>query len=363
MSNTIGKQFKVSIFGESHGECIGSIIDCGIAGLKISEADIQKELDRRRPGQSKISTTRKEEDKVEILSGIFNGHTTGTPICLIVRNKDVDSSLYEKMKDMARPGHADFTAFMKYGGFHDYRGGGQFSGRITAGFVMAGAIAKKLLSLLKIKILAHTVEIGGIKAKEMSVKEIESNSEKNLVRCADLDAANRMIDGIEKIRKEGDSLGGVIEAIAINVPVGIGEPIFDTLEGDLSKALFAIPAVKGVEFGSGFDAARKKSSENNDAFIVKGGKVVTKTNNAGGILGGISNGMPIVLRVAVKPTPSISKTQQTVNMKKMKNTELKISGRHDPCIVPRAVPVVESMVAITLCDFLLRAQLLPRVIK
>jgi chorismate synthase len=363
MSNTIGKLFKISVFGESHGKCIGVVVDCGIAGQKISEKDIQKELDRRRPGQSKISTTRKEEDKVEILSGIFNGFSTGTPICLLIRNKDVDSSAYEKMKDIMRPGHADFTSLMKYGKFHDHRGGGQFSGRMTAGFVMAGVIAKKLIAKLNIKVLAHTIEIGGIKAKEMSLKEIETNTEKSIVRCADLDAAKKMVSEIEKIRKEGDSLGGIIEAVVTNVPVGLGEPFFDTLEGDLSKALFAIPAVKGVEFGSGFAGSRKKGSKNNDSFIIKNGKVMTKTNNAGGILGGISNGMPIILRVAIKPTPSISKSQKTVDVKKMKNTELKISGRHDPCVVPRAVPIVESCIACILADHSIRSGKIQNIIS
>ena len=363
MSNTIGKLFKISVFGESHGKCIGVVIDCGIAGQKISENDVQKELDRRRPGQSKISTTRKEEDKVEILSGIFNGLSTGTPICLLIRNKAIDSNAYEKMKDIMRPGHADFTALKKYGKFHDHRGGGQFSGRMTAGFVMAGVVAKKLLSQLNIKVLAHTIEIGGIKAKEMSLKEIETNTEKNMVRCADLEAAKKMVGEIEKIRKEGDSLGGIIEAIVTNVPVGLGEPLFDTLEGDLSKALFAIPAVKGVEFGSGFAGSRKKGSGNNDSFIIKNGKVMTKTNNAGGILGGISNGMPIVLRVAIKPTPSISKSQQTVDVKKMKNIELKISGRHDPCVVPRAVPIVESCMAFILADHAIRAGKIQKILN
>ena len=361
--NTVGKIFKITSFGESHGRCIGIVVDGCPAGLKISEKDIQKELDRRRPGQSKVATSRVEEDRVEILSGIFKGFTTGAPICMLVWNKDVDSNEYEKMRFTPRPGHADYTAFMKYKGFNDYRGGGRFSGRITAGFVMAGAIAKKLLSQAKIEILAHTVEIAGVKAEPKSFDEIRENIEKNIVRCGDPEAAKKMVRAIEKAREEGDSVGGIIEVIALNVPVGLGEPVFDTLEGDLAKALFAIPGVKGVEFGSGFRGARLRGSENNDEFMIKNGKIVTETNNSGGILGGISNGMPIVCRVAVKPTPSISKLQKTVNVKEMKNIKLKIKGKHDPCIVPRAVPVVEAMIAIVLADHAIRAGVIPSVLS
>jgi len=282
---------------------------------------------------------------------------------LLIWNKDIDSSEYEKMRFLPRPGHADYTAFMKYGGFNDFRGGGRFSGRVTATFVMAGAIAKKLLNLINVEILAHTIEIGGMRAKPKGFDEIKENIEKNLVRCADLEAAEEMARAIEKAKEEGDSVGGVIEGIALNVPVGLGEPVFDTLDGDLAKALFAIPAIKGVEFGSGFSAAGKKGSENNDPFIIKNDKIATLTNNAGGILGGISNGMPIVVRVAVKPTSSIAKSQETVNLKTMESSSLQVRGRHDVCIVPRAVAVVESMMAVTLCDFAMRAGLIPRVIK
>ncbi|MDI6814823.1 MAG: chorismate synthase, partial [Dehalococcoidales bacterium] len=278
-------------------------------------------------------------------------------------NRDVDSSEYEKMRLLPRPGHADYAAFMKYGGFNDFRGGGRFSGRITATFVMAGAIAKKLLSLIGIEVLAHTVEIGGIRAEPKQFNEIRENIAKNSVRCADLKAAEEMIRLIERVKEEGDSIGGVVEGIALNMPVGLGEPVFDTLEGDLAKALFAIPAVKGVEFGAGFSVARKRGSENSDPFTISDKKIVTVTNNAGGILGGISNGMPIVVRVAVKPTSSIAKNQQTVNIRNRESTTLTVTGRHDVCIVPRAVPVVESMMAVTLCDFALRAELLPRVVK
>ena len=361
MGNSLGKLFTITSFGESHGRCIGITIDGCPAGLPVSDTDIQREVDKRKP-TSPIATTRAEEEKVEILSGILDGHTTGAPIGLLIWNKDVDSSEYEKMRFLLRPGHADYTAFMKYGGFNECRGGGRFSGRITATFVMAGAIAKKLLDLIGVEILAHTVEIGGIKAQPKEFDEIRQVNQ-NPLKCADSEAAKEMLKAIEKAKAEGDSTGGIIEGIALNVPVGLGEPVFDTLDGELAKALLAIPAVKGVEFGAGFSAAGKRGSENNDQFAIKDGKIVTVTNNAGGILGGISNGMPIVVRVAVKPTPSIAKKQQTVDIKTMESASLEIRGRHDACIVPRAVPAVEAMVAVTLCDFALRAELIPRVIK
>jgi len=363
MGNSLGKLFTITSFGESHGRCVGVIIDGCPAGLPISEGDIQKEVDKRKAGASVATTKRVEEDKVEILSGIFNGVTTGAPVCLLVWNQDVDSSEYEKTRFILRPGHADYTAFMKYGGFNDFRGGGRFSGRITATFVMAGAIAKKLLSLCDIEVLAHTVEIGGIKAQPREFDQIKENVAKDPLCCADLEATAEMTKLIEKVKEEGDSLGGVIEGMVRNVPVGLGEPVFDTLDGELAKALFAIPAVKGVEFGAGFSTAGKRGSENNDSFIIKNGKIVTVTNNAGGILGGISNGMPIVVRVAVKPTASIAKSQPTVDMEKMEEVGLAVKGRHDVCIVPRAVAVVEAMMAVTLGDFALRAGLIPRIIK
>lgn len=363
MRNSLGKQFAITSFGESHGRCVGIIIDGCPAGLPITEEDIQREVNKRKPGIGMIATARVEEDKVEFLSGIFNGHTTGAPVCLLIWNKDIDSSEYERIRFLPRPGHADYTAFMKYGGFNDFRGGGRFSGRITATFVMAGAIARKLLNLIGVEVLAHTIEIGGIKAKPRGVDEIKENIDQNPLRCADPKAAKEMSRAIEKVKEEGDSIGGIIEGIALNVPVGLGEPVFDTLEGDLAKALFAIPAVKGVEFGSGFSAAGKRGSENNDLFTIRNGKIVTVTNNAGGILGGISNGMPIVVRVAIKPTSSIAKSQETVNLKNMESASLEVKGRHDTCIVPRAVAVVESMMAVTLCDFAMRAGLIPEVIK
>ncbi len=363
MGNSLGKIFTITSFGESHGRCVGVVIDGCPAGLPVTEEDIQGEVDKRKPGAGAAATTRGEEDKVEILAGIFNGITTGAPVCLLVWNKDVDSSDYEKNRFLLRPGHADYTTFMKYGGFNDFRGGGRFSGRITVALVMAGAVAKKLLGLCGVEVLAHTVEIGGIKADSKEFDIIKENVAKDPLRCADPEAALKMTELIAKVSQEGDSLGGIIEGIALNLPVGLGEPVFDSLDGELAKALLAIPAVKGVEFGAGFSAAEKRGSENNDPFVIRNGKAVTMTNNAGGILGGINNGMPIVVRVAVKPTASIAKSQPTVNIEKMEEVSLALRGRHDVCIVPRAVPVVEAMMAVTLCDFALRAGLIPGVIK
>jgi len=363
MGNSLGKLFTITSFGESHGSCVGVIIDGCPAGLAVTEDDIQRELDKRRPGTNAAATSRAEEDRVEIISGIFDGFTTGAPICLLTWNKDIDSGIYRENRFTPRPGHADYTAFLKYGGFNDFRGGGRFSGRITAGFVMAGAIAKKLLSQLGVEVLAHTVDIGGVKAEPKKLDEIRKNVDRNPVRCADPKAAAAMVRVIERVKSESDSVGGIVEGIALNVPVGLGEPVFDTVDGELAKTLFAIPAVKGVEFGSGFFVASKKGSENNDPFTISDGKIVTTTNNAGGILGGISNGMPIVVRVAVKPTSSIAKSQQTVNIKEMTGASLSVRGRHDACIVPRAVVVVEAMMAVTLCDLAMRAGLIPGVMK
>lgn len=286
-SNSIGKEFAVTLFGESHGKCIGVIIDGCPAGLPLTESDIQTELNKRKPGVSGVVTPRTEEDKAEILSGIFNGVTTGAPISMLTWNKEADPTPYEDIKNTPRPGHADYPAFMKYGGFNDYHGGGRFSGRITIAFVMAGAIAKKLLASLGVETLAHTVEIGGMKLKQNpSIAEIKREVYRNQVRCADPEIARKMEAVILKATQEGDSVGGIIEGIALNVPVGVGNPIFDSLDADTAKFLFNIPGVKGVEFGVGFEAARLKGSENNDPYALRGRKVVTSTNNAGGILGG-----------------------------------------------------------------------------
>ena len=363
MSNSLGKIFTVTSFGESHGEMIGVVVDGCPAGLPLCESDLQPDLERRRPGTSSVSSPRKEKDRGVILSGVFNGKTTGAPLCMVVRNEDANPEAYDKSSGIPRPGHADYTAYVKYGGYADYRGGGRFSGRVTAGIVMAGAVAKKLLSLLNVEILGHTTEIGGIKATARDYDEIRKNAPANAVHCSNPQTAEVMIQAIEKAAKEGDSLGGIIEIIALGVPAGLGEPVFDTLEGEMSKAFFSIPAVKGVEFGEGFSVSRIKGSENNDPFTVKGGRIATTSNRAGGILGGISNGMPVIARVAVKPTPSIAQPQRSIDLQKMEAVELEIKGRHDPCIVPRAVIVAEAAAAVVLCDLALRAGKLQEVIK
>jgi chorismate synthase len=354
----------VTSFGESHGKIVGIIIDGCPAGLPLTEADVQAEVDRRIPRQPKIVSGRIEKDKVQILSGVFNGFTTGAPITMTVENKDVDSSDYEAMKDLPRPGHADYTARIKYGGFNDYRGGGRFSGRITVALIMAGAVAKKLLNQFGVDVFAYTKAIGNVKLeKELSYEEGRSSRYETAVRCPDAGCAKAMEEAILKAKKEGDSLGGVVEVIGANVPVGVGEPLFDALDADIAKALFTIPAVKGVEFGAGFKSAGLKGSENNDAFQLLSGRVITSTNNHGGVLGGISSGMPIVVRIAVKPTPSIAKEQQTVALSTMENASLKVLGRHDPCVVPKAVPAAESAVAITLADHMIRSGFIPKVLK
>ena len=362
--NSIGKEFTVTTFGESHGKHVGAVVDGCPAGLPLSEADIQAELDRRIPAEPKIVSGRIEKDVAKILSGVFNGFTTGAPIALMVENKEVDSSDYEAIKDLPRPGHADYPARVKYGGFNDYRGGGRFSGRLTVAFIMAGAVAKKLLSKFDVDVLAYTRAVGKVKSdKKFTAEEIRKNKYKAATRCPDLVCAERMEEAIVGARKEGESIGGIVECVALNVPVGVGEPLFDSLDADLAKALFDIPAVKGVEFGLGFGIAQLKGSESNDPYIMQSGKVATATDNAGGILGGISNGMPIMMRVAIKPTPSVAKEQKTVNISTMKDATLRVKGRHDPCVVPKAVPAVESAVAITLADHMIRAGFIPKVLE
>lgn len=363
LANIIGERLIALNFGESHGKCVGVVVDGVPAALPLSESDIQYKLDLRRPGQSIVTTQRKEEDKVEILSGVFNGYTTGAPICMVIWNKDQDSRPYELIKNIPRPGHADYPAYVKYHGYNDYRGGGRFSGRLTATFVMAGAIAEKLLRYtLNIEVLAYTYSIGNIKARELTIDEIRALRYSNEVRCPDQEAAEEMKKAILRARSEGDSLGGIVECIVLNVPIGLGEPIFGALESDLARALFGIPSVKGVEFGSGFYGSTLRGSENNDAYEIKDGKIVTKTNNSGGILGGISNGMPIKLRVAFKPPSSIAKKQMSIDLINMKETEIVVPGRHDPCVVPRAPPIVESLVAFIIADHAIRAGMIPTVL-
>ena len=348
--NSYGKLFKITTWGESHGRGLGVVIEGCPAGLPIKESEIQLELNRRRTGQSKVTTTRKEGDQIQIMSGVFKGKTTGTPISLLVENEEADSSKYELIKDLYRPGHADYTYDMKYG-FRDYRGGGRSSARETVGRVAAGAIAKKLLTRERIKIIGFTRQVGKHIAKNIDYKEIENN----IVRCPDNKIAEKMINSIMRARKKGDSLGGVVEVIAQGVPAGLGEPVFDRLDADLAKAVMSMPAVKGVEIGVGFQSAIMTGSECNDVFVMKNKKVVTATNNAGGILGGISNGMDIIVRLVVKPTSSINKAQDTVTQQG-KKAKIRVEGRHDPCVAPRAVPIAEAMVAITLIDHLYRTK-------
>lgn len=351
-------------FGESHGKCVGAVVDGCPAGLPLSERDIQAELDKRVPPKLEIVSGRIEKDVVEILSGVFEAFTTGAPICALVWNREATPSDYEAIKNLPRPGHADYVAKVKYGGFNDYRGGGMFSGRITVAYIIAGAIAKKLLSLFDVEVLAYTTAIANVKVdRTFTIDEIRRNTYISTVRCPDLECSKLMEETVLTAKNEGDSVGGIIECIATNVPVGVGEPVFDSLDADIAKALMAIPAVKGVEFGVGFRAAQLKGSENNDAYVLRDGKIITLTNNAGGVLGGLATGMPILVRVAIKPTPSISKEQKTINMSKMTENSIKVKGRHDPCIVPKAVPALEATVAMVLADHMIRAGIIPKVLR
>jgi chorismate synthase len=354
MGNTFGHLFRVTTFGESHGGGIGVVIDGCPPRIEISEAQIQQELNRRRPGQSKLTTQRKEEDQCEILSGVFQGKTLGTPIAILVRNKDARPGDYTEIAHRFRPSHADFTYEAKYG-IRNWQGGGRASARETIGRVAAGAIAKKILSTLHagLEIVAYVTQIHEITAEidrsTVRIKDVE----KNIVRCADAAAAKRMISLIEQVRDEGDSIGGVIECVARGIPAGLGEPVFDKLEADLAKAMLSIPAVKGFEIGSGFAATRMRGSQHNDAFEVRDGRIRTATNNSGGVQGGISNAEDIYFRVAFKPPATIALQQKTVTRSK-EQTELAARGRHDPCVVPRAVPIVEAMAALVLCDHAIR---------
>ena len=349
--NSIGQRLVLTSFGESHGRSIGAVLDGCPAGLEIDEKEIQEMLNLRKPGQNLISTQRKEGDIVEIVSGIFRGFTTGAPITMLIWNADQKSKDYENLKTKLRPGHSDYPAMMKYNQYNDHRGGGRFSGRLTATHVMGGAIARKLLKVtLGIKTNSFTSQIGKIKMEKEFNEKMAKIIYKNEVRCPEEKTAEKMRKSILDAKKKGDSLGGIIESITTNVPVGLGEPIFSSLESDLSKAIFSIPSVKGIEFGSGFRGSELFGSENNDLYTMKRGKIVTKTNNSGGILGGISNGMPITMRIAFKPASSIAQKQSTVDIKNKKNTILQVKGRHDPCVVPRAAPVVDSLVALTIAD-------------
>lgn len=351
MSNTIGKLFTFTSFGESHGVGIGGIVDGCPAGIELDEAFIQQELDRRKPGQSKISTPRKEDDKVEFFSGIFEGKTTGTPIAFIIRNQNQHSKDYDHLKEIYRPSHADYTYQQKYG-IRDYRGGGRSSARETASRVVAGAIAKSALHQLGITITAYTSQVGPIRMKANALQADLSAVENTIVRCPEADTAEMMIDYISELKKNGDSTGGTISCIIKGVPVGWGEPVFDKLQARLAFAMMSINASHGFDYGTGFDGVSMKGSEMNDPFTVTNGKVSTKTNHSGGIQGGISNGEDIFFRVLFKPVATISQRQETVDVS-LNETELQARGRHDPCVLPRAVPIVEAMAAITLLDLYL----------
>jgi len=351
MGNTFGNLFKLTSFGESHGSMIGGIIEGCPAGLEINKGLIQKDLDRRKPGQSKVTSPRKEDDKVQLLSGIFEGKSTGTPIGFLIPNINSKSQDYSNIKDVFRPSHADYTYEEKYG-LRDYRGGGRSSARETACRVVAGSIAKQLLNNYGIKISAYVSSIGNIFADE---KNMDLNKEyySNIVRCPDNDASEKMINLITELKSKGNTVGGQIKCIINGVKPGLGEPVFDKLHADLGKAMLSINAVKGFEYGSGFSGSKMTGSVHNDEFIVENGNVSTKTNNSGGIQGGISNGEDIYFKVAFKPVATIMSKQNSIDKEK-NNVELSVNGRHDPCVVPRAVPIVESMAAIVLADHLLR---------
>lgn len=349
--NTFGNIFKITTFGESHGKGIGVIIDGCPAGLDISIEEIQQELDKRKPGQSKITTQRKESDLVIIQSGIFEGKTLGTPISLFIPNQDQKSKDYSHIKDVYRPSHADYVYQQKYG-IRDFRGGGRSSARETAARVAAGAIAKKLLSHYNVVINSFVSSVYNVSI-EKDFEDLDFNqTESNIVRCPDAETASKMIAVIEQARKDGDSLGGIVSCVIKGTPVGLGEPVFDKLHAELGKAMLSINAVKGFEYGSGFSATKMKGSEHNDLFEMKDGKIQTKTNYSGGIQGGISNGMPIYFNVAFKPVATIMQKQETLNHSEEK-LEMQGKGRHDPCVLPRAVPIVDAMAALVLADFLL----------
>ena len=350
--NTFGKLFTLTTFGESHGAALGGIIDGCPSGLQIDLNFVQSELDRRRPGQSHITTQRKEGDKVEFLSGIFEGKTTGTPIGFIIRNENQKSNDYDHNIDAYRPSHADYTYDAKYG-MRDHRGGGRSSARETVSRVVAGAVAKLFLKQHGISINAYTSQVGDIKLLKNHHDLDLSKTDSNIVRCPDQLIAETMIQKIEQVRKAGDTIGGVISCVIKGTPVGLGEPAFDKLHADLGKAMLSINAVKGFEYGSGFEGTKMLGSEHNDTFVVNDEKVKTKTNHSGGIQGGISNGEDIYFRVAFKPIATIMQKQNTINSKG-EATEMIGKGRHDPCVLPRAVPIVEAMAAIVLVDHILR---------
>ncbi|ENZ02646.1 chorismate synthase [Clostridium thermobutyricum] len=356
MSGIWGRNLKVSIFGESHGTGIGITIDGLPSGFEIDLDKVNFEMGRRAPGKSPLSTARKEGDNVEILSGFFEGKTTGTPLCGIIRNKDNRSRDYGKLRDLMRPGHADYTGNVRYNGFNDYRGGGHFSGRITAPIVFAGAICKQILEKEGIKITSHVKSIGKVEDVNFNSLEIEEEIMNNLLNMElpvlDKSVEEKMREEILNAKSEGDSVGGIIECAITGIKAGVGSPFFYSIESVISHLLFSVPAVKGVEFGEGFNITKIRGSEANDSMYYDGDQVKTRTNNNGGIIGGISNGMPIIFRAGIKPTASIIKKQETINIKTKENEELVIEGRHDPCIVQRAIPVIECIAAIGILDLM-----------
>lgn len=361
MSSIWGNKLKLSIFGESHGEAIGVVIDNLPLGINIDMEYIEKQMERRSPGKSNLSTARSEKDKVKILSGIFNNKTTGAPLCGIIYNEDTKSKDYSELKDKMRPGHSDYPAFVKYQGFNDYRGGGHFSGRITAPLLFAGALAMSILENYKgIYVASHISSIYNIEDDKIAINDYDDYEPNHFSYLHDMEIpvlsekkGYLMKAEILKARDEGDSLGGTVETIITNIPPGYGQPFFDSVESRLSHMIFSIPSVKGIEFGIGFNISKMKGSHANDEYIIKDGKVSAKSNNNGGIIGGITNGMPILFTTAIKPTPSISIPQDTVNIALMENAVLQIKGRHDPCIVPRALPVIEGAAALVILDLLM----------
>jgi chorismate synthase len=353
VGSVFGRKLRVMTFGESHGPAVGVVLEGVPAGLPLAEQDIQRELDRRRPGQSPVSSPRVERDRVEILSGLFEGKTTGAPLCLVVWNEGADPSSYEQVRTRPRPGHADLPYLLKYGHV-DWRGGGRSSGRETVGRVAAGAVAKKLLSSCGVEILGHTLEAAGVRVeREVEDREIRENAERNPMRCADPEVARRMEEEVLSAARRGDSTGGVVEVRALGVPPGLGDPVFDKLDADIAHAMMSIGGVKAVEIGEGTRFARMRGSEANDAIVLRDGRITLLTNRCGGILGGISVGTPIVVRLTVKPTPSISLPQRTVDLERGEETVLELRGRFDPNLCPRVVPVAEAMLALVLADHLL----------
>lgn len=357
MSSTWGENLKLSVFGESHGPAIGVVLDGLPAGEPIDFGEIAAQMTRRAPGRDKTATQRKESDTPEILSGVVDGHTTGTPLCAVIKNSGAHSGDYADFKRFPRPGHADFTALCRYGGFSDYRGGGHFSGRLTAPLVFAGAVCRSILEKRGVTIGSHLYEIGNVRDMVFDPVHIEQETLQALSQSnfpvLEEKSEGAMRAVIEDARKDCDSVGGIVECAAVGLPGGYGDPMFGGVENRLASILFGIPAVKGLEFGAGFEAARLRGSENNDVFVMEDNTVKTSTNRHGGILGGITTGMPLIFRLAFKPTPSIFKPQQTVDLETGQPATLKIEGRHDPCVVVRAAPVVEAVTAVCLLDLLL----------